>query len=184
MRSRAYLCARALSYSLLILARLGVAWAESDPALPMESAEYAVKAAFLYNFAKFTEWPDSDSGAMTFCISGADPFGDAFAELETSGFQGRPVVIRRAPQDFRACRVLFINEPDARRRADLLLRVRNAPVLTVGDQTDFIDAGGMIGFVIEDDRVRFEANQEAAERAGLRLGSRMLDLARRVKRLP
>lgn len=181
---------RPLAHFLLTLAGIGGAAAgralAMDETETLRSPEYSVKAAYLYNFAKFTEWPDTgaESEAMTFCIAGADPFGDAFEALEEKGFLGRPVVVRRAPPDLHGCRVLFVNEPDAVRRAEILLRAGNETILTVGDQEGFIDAGGMIGFVIADDRVQFEANQTAAEQAGLTLGARMLELARRVKRQP
>lgn len=178
-----------LARFLFTLAGMGLAWSGSaGMAQDLEGSEYAIKAAYLYNFALFTEWPQTDAATatdpMTICIAGKDPFGDAIAEeFKTRRVYDRPVQVRRisAQVEARSCQVLFINEPNERRLLDILRQVQGIPVLTVGEHKKFIDIGGMIGFIIVDDHVQFEVNQGAAENADLKLSSRMLQLAYRVK---
>ena len=174
----------ALRSSLLVtgLACLGAAAVE-----PLESprpTEYEVKAAFLYNFAKFVEWPqaafDRLRAPLALCIFGADPFGgelDLAVRRKTA--QGRPVVVRRLAGlgELAPCHVLFVGSAERERFAEVLDAVAGKSVLTVGEDDDFARAGGMISFVVRGTRVRFSIDVGAAERVGLRLSSRLLDLA-------
>jgi hypothetical protein len=147
------------------------------------TVEYQIKAAYLYNFAKFVEWPreafpDSNS-AFTICIIG-DPFRGALERtVQNEIWNGRRLSIRRieAPADVRTCQVVYISETDSERTAEILMAAANAPVLTVGETDDFIPGGGMIRFVENGGRVRFEINPEAAERVSLHVSSRLLRLA-------
>ena len=177
-----------LAHFHFLLAGLGLVWpVGSGLAQVLESTEYAVKAAYLYNFALYAEWPENDpvttGDPVLICIAGKDPFGAAITEeFKTKQINNRPVhVLDLKPgQDPRICQVLFINESSERRLMEILARVRGAPVLTVSDNKKFIDTGGMIGFVTVDEYVKFEVNQTAVENADLRLSSRMLQLAYRV----
>jgi hypothetical protein len=152
-----------------------------------EPLEYKVKAAFLLNFTKFVDWPaaafaEPDSPFLI-CILGEDPFGQTLDQLVAGEVvNGRKVAVQRirnspAPK---SCKVLFIG----RSVGDLpeLLPSLGQGLLTVGDREDFIGEGGMIAFVIENRRVRFDINQAAAENAGLKLSARLLNVARSVKR--
>lgn len=150
--------------------------------------EYEVKAAFLYNFATFIEWPKGavpDAGD-TFVIGvfGEDPFGavlDAIAASKT--VQGKRIVVRRftAIEDYMPCHILFVARSEHKRLAEILERLAGAPVLIVGENAGFAETGGIVNLVIEDNKVRFEINQNAAQRAGLKISSKLLRLARIVE---
>jgi len=152
--------------------------------------EYDVKAAFLYNFAKFVEWPPDTfkepTAPLTVCVLGDDPFGEAL-EKEFSGktVQDRPIVFE--PLDHHApaaCQVLFVSASERKRVDAILQDLQGPPILTVSDIHRFVKHGGMIGFTLEDDRVRFEVNLAAAEQAGLKISSQLLKLAKNVTGKP
>ena len=152
-----------------------------------ESLEYQVKSAFLLNFTKFVEWPASAFEAaespIAICILGEDPFGTTLDQIvagETVSNRKITVSrIKRVPAP-KACQVIFVGRPE--KEAASLLTSLDAGVLTVGEGESFIRDGGMIAFVIENRRVRFSANQGAAENAGLKISSRLLNVARSVKK--
>jgi hypothetical protein len=141
----------------------------------------AVKAAFLYNFAKFTEWPALPPGLpIVFCVVGDEGIATALAHtVRGQNVNDHPLDVSR-PQDsatWRVCQLLFIAEAEARRSAGGLSRIKTLPVLTVSDGKDFIEAGGIIELYVESGRMRFAINANAAELRGLRLSSRLLGLA-------
>lgn len=149
--------------------------------------EYEVKAAFLFNFGEFIEWPmESASAAAPFriCVLGEDPFRE---NLRSSAgkrrIKGRDVEVLRpaASSEARGCQIVFISGSERRALRDILDSLRGSSVLTVGDMGGFAQSGGMIQLTVEEGRVRFEVNAEAAERAGLRISSRLLGLARIVR---
>lgn len=150
--------------------------------------EYQVKAAFLYNFAKFVEWPDPPAGpskeTLTLCIVGQDPFGDILDQV-TKGktVNGRELAVRRltGPEEARSCQMVFIAASERRRIPAILEGLKRADVLTVGETESFAQLGGVINFVLQGDRVHFEINLDAAERAGLRISSKLLSLAKIVR---
>lgn len=173
---------------LRVLALVGVLHRGLSAPVAHESLEYQVKAAFLLNFVKFTEFPpsafrDGDS-PITICVSGDDPFGNALDQLvkgETVG--GRKVVaqrIKRVPVG-KACQVLFLHAFE-KNTVETILAAVGSGVLTVGEGEKFIQNGGMIAFVIENRRVRFDVNQAAAESAGLKLSSKLLTVAKAVEK--
>ena len=147
-----------------------------------ETLEYQVKAAFLLNFVKFTDWPPeafADAGSpLKICILGDDPFGRTLDQLVTGEVVNNRKVtverIKRAPAP-KSCPVLFISKPG--KELPTVLSGLGPGVLTVGEGEAFIRDGGMIAFVIEERRVRFRANQAAAENAGLKLSSKLLSVA-------
>lgn len=142
------------------------------------AVEYQVKAAFLYNFVKFVEWPGpSLAGPLTICVAGRNPLGTFLEDTvrgETVG--GRPIAARVVLEPESGCHVVFV--PKGAASATYLRAARNTPTLTVGESPSFIDMGGIINFVIDGGRVRFEINPQAADRAQLRISSRLLQLAR------
>ncbi len=154
------------------------------------ASEPDVKAAFLYNFTKFVEWPAASfpeaRSPLKLCILGEDPFGKTLKALIEEGVGGHPVTLLRLDSlnDPVACHVLFISRSERDRLPRIFGVLHDAPVLTVGETPGFVDQGGMINFLLEGSKVRFEINQEAAERAGLRISSKLLALAKRVKGRP
>jgi hypothetical protein len=153
-----------------------------------EASEYQVKAAFLYNFAKFVEWPPDPSRAlndpMTICIVGQDPFGTVLDEaVQGKTVSGHRLAIRRSKpgQSWRGCQIAFISSSEGKDLPSVLESLTRSGVLTVGETERFAQLGGMINFVIEQDRVHFEVNVEAAERAGLKISSKLLSLAKIVR---
>jgi hypothetical protein len=150
--------------------------------------EYELKAAILYNLVKFVEWPPSaypDSHAPTvLCVLGQDPFGEA---LEMPGkaqnANGRPVSMRRLKNEngIRDCQVLYISTSERKSIPQILSRLKESNVLTVGEMSQFALQGGIIQFTLEDKQVRFEINLDAASRMSLKISSRLLMLAHIVK---
>jgi len=169
---------RAGKVALIALLLAAIAAAGSD--VP----EYDLKAAFLYNFVKFVEWPPAafagQGTPLSLCVLGEDPFGgslDAVVRGERVGARGLVVQRPDGLDDLDACHVLFVSRSERKRLAKVLARVQGQPVLTVADMEGFLRAGGVINFVQEDSRVRFLINTEAAERGGLRISSKLLRLA-------
>ncbi len=139
------------------------------------ASEYDLKAAYLYNFVQFIKWPAGGSG--TIGVLGDDPFG---GKLETA-LQGKLNVKRsRRPEDLRGCKVVFIANSERGSVAGILASLAGTNVLTVGECEGFVRQGGIIGFTMEGEKVRFEINTRAAQRGGLAISSRLLKLASRV----
>lgn len=162
---------------------LGVALAAGLPAQP--AAEYDVKAAFLYNFAKFVEWPqDAPAGPISIGVIGRDPFeGKLEKAVLGKRVNGREFAVLhlRGEADARACHIVFIGPSEQKRLPEILRAMQHWPVLTVGDSPGFCAHGGVIGFKIVSDRVGFDINPDAAERAQLRLSSKLLSVAGTVR---
>jgi hypothetical protein len=148
-------------------------------------SEYQVKAAYLFNFLKFVDWPDdafTDSLApFVIGIAGDDPFGDSLPQVIVGKtVQGRDLVIRkyRAGESVKGCHILFIDISEKKRLPQLLASLKGSSVLVVSDMPGFLTDGGMIQFVSESNRVRFAINVDATGRANLKVSSKLLSLAR------
>ncbi len=183
MRAYPIAIAICLALSPLIPAGAGLG-SGARAAAEVPSREYRIKAAFIYNFAKFTRWPAgsfSDSAApLDFCIYGEDPFGGAFDAVAGNAIRGRRVVVRRiaAIEASAGCHLLFISDSEAGRLPGILAALNDRPVLTVADMPDFARAGGIIYLkTTADDKLRFEINTGTARRAGLSFSSKLLSLA-------
>jgi len=171
---------------LLLLPLLPFA-APQSPSARSPASEYQVKAAFLLNFTKFVEWPASAfedaRSPISICIFGDDPFDGALNQLvEGELVNSRKVVvqkIRRTPAP-KSCQVLFVGS--AEKAVSKLLSASGPAVLTVGEGDGFLRDGGMIAFVLDSRRVRFEINQTAAAGAGLTMSSRLLSVAKAVEK--
>jgi len=150
--------------------------------------EYEIKAAFLYNFAKFVDWPAaafSDSLApFVIGIVGTDPFGPQIDHaLAGKTVHGRRLAVRRYAQAALSggCQLLFFGEADSTALRRGLQSVAGSTVLTVGEADAFLDLGGAIRFVLESNKVRFEIDVSAAETARLKISSKLLRLARTLR---
>lgn len=167
---------------LLLLAAFQTAAAPAQ-----EAPEYDVKAAFLYNFTKFVEWPPAafPDSAFRVCVLGDDPFGKSLKNLTGQEVAGRKlqVLVFREHERIRTedCNVLFISRSERGRLPEILSGVQDSPVLTVADTRGFLEDGGVINFTLEGSKVRFEISQEAADRAGIKISSKLMRLATRVK---
>lgn len=165
---------------------LPLAPAQLACAQPEKPTEYQIKAAFLYNFAKFTEWgganPVSRERGFVMCVAGKDPFGPALAAIEGKLVHGQRLRVRLGVplEEARGCNMLFVSEFEERRAPAFLKAVQEHPVLTVSDIEGFTDAGGMIGLVLADSRIQFDVNLAPANRANLKISSQLLGLARSV----
>lgn len=152
-----------------------------------EPTEDQVKAAFVYNFAKFVEWPEtafvSKDAPLVLCVLGKDNVGAALQILEKREVQGRQLrlnVITRLNEYLQnnSCHILFIANSESSHQEDILNNIGNAPMLTVADNAEFVKQGGMISLYVEAQRVQFAINQSATHNNGLKLSARMLQLAR------
>jgi hypothetical protein len=170
----------------LILVALAVAVPGPLFAEHAATREYKVKAAFLYNFALFTEWPDENvaggGSSLVICVLGKHSFGDALESIQGKSVRRRNVTVRQinSVREMGICHVLFVSASEKQRLPDILSEVKNQPVLTVSDLDRFAEAGGTIGFISLEDRVRFEINMKAAQRARIRISSQLLKLAHDV----
>jgi len=144
-----------------------------------------VKAVFLFHFAQLVDWPASDAGTSNFalCTLGDDPFqGQRESTLDGRSIGTRPIHVRhlKRAQDVRHCQVLFISNSEDQHLPKIIGDLGNSAVMTVGEANDFIEGGGMIRFVLDQDKVRFEINLKASDPAGLKFSSRLLLLAKNV----
>jgi YfiR/HmsC-like len=146
----------------------------------------ALKAAFLFRFSKFVEWPAEPTGPspLTLCVLDDPAVEDALEQLLNDGsVNGRMVALVKGARNrpLRGCHLIYMGDSDPARVAATLDELKGVPILTVGDGDDFARAGGIIGLFVEDGRMRFAINPDAAQRAGLRLSSKLLSLAKIVK---
>jgi hypothetical protein len=153
-------------------------------------SEDEVKAAFLYHFTHFVEWPPAAGAGVekgfVVAVWGSERFCAVLERtLAGKSVQERPLLVRRLSglNDLAdAPRVLFVEESDERKRAEILSRLEGSSVLTVGDSAAFAERGGIIGFRTVDNRIRFDINVDEANRSGLKISSEILKLARVVRK--
>jgi hypothetical protein len=158
------------------------AYADQSP------TEYQVKAAYLFNFLKFVEWPDDAAadphGKWVIGVVGDSPVGGELARLvEGKNVLGRDLQVKKfqAADNLRVCNILFISESEKKRVPSILAALRGSSVLTVADMGNFIGLGGMVELVVEEGRVRVTIDVGATGRARLRVSSKLLALAQAVK---
>jgi len=151
--------------------------------------EYQVKAAFLFNFAKFVEWPAAafkgPEDPLAICVLGQDPFGTILEDVvRNKTVSNRAFVIREVSnaQQAISCQIVFVSASERKRFRPLLDGLKGRSILTVGEAEDFTANGGIINFKLKDARVRIEIDAGAADRAGLRISSKLLSLADIAKR--
>lgn len=158
----------------------GAVIASAQPAVK----EYQVKAAFLFNFAQFVDWPETafpqDDTPLTIGVLGEDPFGGALDEIvRGEQVHGRPLRILhcRRVEDTAGCHVLFISRSESGRLEQIVGRLRGRSILTVGDSENFVRRGGMISFISERNKLRLRINRDLASAAGLTISSKLLRVA-------
>ncbi|HEY2844072.1 MAG TPA: YfiR family protein [Bryobacteraceae bacterium] len=151
--------------------------------------EYQIKAAFLFNFAKFVEWPaaafKSVDEPFAICVLGHNPFGSALSDVvQGKTVANRPFIVREVStiQQAGSCHILFVSSSEQRRVRSLMEELRGSTTLTVGETDDFGANGGVITFKLKDSRVRITINPGCAQRAQLRISSKLLSLAEVEKR--
>jgi hypothetical protein len=178
-----------LSLNLMVGAAVGLpGGASGQQSAP---SEYQMKAAFLYNFAKFVEWPPAvlpENSTLVIGVLGDDPF-DATLEntIRNKNVAGHPITCRRikSPNDVKGCHILFISSSEKKRWPEISGALAGSSVLTVGENWDnFTDTGGMIYFFMDDRRVCFDINAEAARRASLSISSKLMLLRKKPAAQP
>jgi YfiR/HmsC-like len=155
-----------------------------------DSSEYLIKAGFVYNFAKLVAWPATafaqPDSPIVIGILGTDPFGTTIDRVVgDKKIDGRGFVVKRLKwgADIKDCNILFVSSSETVHLDELIHLVKGMPILTIGETPGFARRGGIINFTLEDNKVRFEVNIEAAKRADLTISSRLLTLARIVQQV-
>ena len=166
-----------LLFITLVLQVPGVAVADETV------SEYTIKAAFIYNFARFTQWAD-DSSELKVCIYGKDPFGNNIDALHDKQSNARTIKIIRTQliEEVATCHIAFLNiiPPERHLFEKALSSLEGKNVLTIADADNVIDFGVMIGLVIEDDKVGFKVNHSHAKASHIAISAKLLRLAKEV----
>jgi hypothetical protein len=170
----------ALALAILLCAR--------PMAQQAEAGEQVIKAAYLYNFTKFIDWPESafaePSAPFAVCVLADTMFHDHVAAImHNEQVRGRPVVVRRpaAPHEVAACHMAYFSRTEAERTGKHLAELGQSPILTGGEGQRFMQLGGHIAFHLEHDRVRFTVSRTRAEAASLSISSKLLRVAKNVE---
>lgn len=167
--------------------RLFALWLAAVPGLlaqPATPKEYQVKAAFLFNFAQFVEWPtnafSTPQTSLVIGLLGEDPFGAVLDEMVRGEMvKGHPLVVQRYRrlEEINACHILFISSSERRQMGEILAKLKDRSLLTVGEWDGFAQQGGMIRFVTEKNKIRFRVNLDATKNANLTISSKLLKAA-------
>jgi len=179
---------------LIVALSISLSWAPGAFAQSpdsSDSSEYLIKAGFIFNFAKFVEWPSNaftqPDSPIVIGILGTDPFGTIIdkivqdKKIGTRGFIVKRLKWGADVKELRECKILFVGASERAHMDELVQIVKGLPILTVGETPGFAERGGVIRFVLEDNRVRFEVNVVAARQADLTISSRLLTLARIIQ---
>lgn len=188
---------RATKRCLISIASAACVWLTPAPAVCDHDVDkdkvLKVKAAYLYNFAKFIQWPEDrfadDKTPITIGVLGHDPFGSILDEtVKGKKVNGRRFVIKRFQsrggkntKALRRCHILYISPTERRHLEDILWDLHGFDVLVVGEGPNFAPAGGMVGFVLEEERIAFQVNREAVAKSRIRISAKLLRLARIVR---
>ena len=178
---------RALFAKVWLIVAVLLLGASANGAEFAPAKEFQVKAAFLYNFAQFVEWPSSafeePESPLVIGILGLDPFGEVLDEMvKGEKVNGRPLVVKRyrRVEDINQCHILFVSGSEGHRTDQIVAELGGKSVLTVCDWEGFTRRGAMVRFVMERNRVRLRINLEAAKAAGLNISSKLLRSAETV----
>ena len=152
--------------------------------------EYAIKAAYLYQFSRYVQWPAeafaNDHSPLVIGVLGADPFGGILEEIaRTKRIEGRPIAVHRfaSMAEYTPCHILFVSSSvGPEQRAAAIQRAQRSPLLLVGEEPGFAEQGGTINFFLDENKIRFEINMEIAKQDQLKISSKLLSLAKIVGR--
>ena len=141
--------------------------------------EYQLKAAFIYNFAKFIEWPQDSTQDFKICVLGTDPFGATLNPAKTKDVKGKHIVIERktAIDSLKNCKILFVGDSERGNLSKLFEYLGSNAVLTVSDLPSFSSKGGIIEFVEDEGRIRFKINSKLANQRDMKISAKLLELA-------
>jgi len=169
---------------LCVLAGLLMIGLPAARAQPAGTKEYQIKAAFLYNFTQFVDWPTnsfaSADSPLTIGVMGNDPFGDSLNDIvRGEKVNGHPLVVKhfQPGEELKDCHILFISQSESRRLNDIFTGLKGHCILTVGETEGFAQDGGIIRFLTEKNKIRLRINVDAAKAANLNMSSRLLKLA-------
>jgi len=175
---------------LIVWLRLACITALAVVAAPVcaDTTEAELKAAFIFSFAKYVDWPadalNANPGALTLClVGGSNALFDALSEMHGKAIKGRSLQVRTSTRsdNLKSCQMLVMADSEVDHFASVLRRLDGVPVLTVNGSEHFLDAGGIIGLFAEGKKIRFDINLVAARRNNLVLSSNLLKLARTVR---
>ena len=158
----------------------------NNEANAVNATEYEVKAAYIYHFTQFIDWPEkafsSPQDGFNICIMGKNPFGKALIPILKRNYKGHPFNLKFPDNanDARNCHLLYLTSNDSKADTAILEKLKDAPVLTVSSQPGFVERGGGIGFLLSDSHVRFSINRTANEHIGIVSSAKLLELAVRV----
>jgi hypothetical protein len=174
---------------ILLAGFAGIAWTWPAASQTRQLTESEVKAGFVFNLTKFVDWPEGVLAdvrdPIILCIVGGDPLGNVLNRVVYGqSVRGRTISVRRYEfgQDLRHCQVLFVSGSEQARVSQIVESLRRASVLTVSDADRFAEAGGVVEFAVEGDRVRFIINRDAASQAKLQISAKLLTLGRVISR--
>lgn len=169
---------RCMGLALLVSVAVG---AQAQSANSM--AEYRVKAAYIYNFAKYVDWPGMESKEFRVCTAGRDDLGGALSALDRRSAQGREIQVRQnvAWDQLKDCQIIFVGDRDSKLLSSVVRQLLGTPVLIVSDNQQAVEAGAHIALASAEDRVEFDVNLANLQRANLKASSQMLKLARTTK---
>jgi hypothetical protein len=174
-----------MTKTLVLFAQLSLALLLATSVSPVRAesgGEAAIKTAFLYNFFKFIEWPEAAAHQDTYhlCTADNDNLGDNLLILENKTVNNKPLIIHRNinGEELKTCQMVFIGPSE--NTASIVRGLKGLPILTVSDKPNFIDQGGMIGLVMDDNRLGFEINLNAANIGGIHVSAQLLKLAKNV----
>ena len=174
-----------ITVAMVILPSLGFEAHAQDSSV---SSEYLIKAGFIYNFANLVQWPSNaftqPDAPIVIGILGEDPFGTVLDRvLEGKKVNGRVFVVKRLKSvlDLKECHIVFVSSSEMAHFAEAIHLAKGMPILTIGENPGFAKRGGIINLVLEDNKVHFEINVEAAKEADLNISARLLALARIVQ---
>jgi hypothetical protein len=172
---------------IIVIVSMSMSFASSAWGQLKSAAGYDVKTAFLFNFAKFIDWPErsfaTPNSPFSICVLGEDPFGNALDEtLQMKMIGDRPIIVKRLKDkvQVRGCQMVFVSSSESAHLNEIVGSVQGINVLLVGETSGFALAGGTIEFTLEDNHVRFTINADAAARSGLMFSSKLLALAKIV----
>ena len=153
---------------------------------PPDSPEYLIKAAYLYNFTKFVEWPSEafkdNLSPINLYILGTDPFGEALDSIKNRKIHGRRLNIKHVNhiEETSGCHILFISASERDNLRSIFRVLKNSTILTVSEIENFSQRGGIINFILVENKIHFEINPDAAQQSGLKISSQLLKLAKIV----